>query len=138
MTAKEFLTRPKRMKARLDRKLEKLEELKAVAERCTIQLQHTSGGGNKRSLEDTILRINEAKAEIDEETEAYVELENEIDRLLDNLQTAEAETILKKRYLQGKSWEEISDEMSISEPHIFRLHRKAIQELEEILKDDSK
>lgn len=41
-------------------------------------------------------------------------------------------SILHKRYVQGKKWEEISDELHYEHQHIYRLHKKAIVEVHNI------
>ena len=40
-------------------------------------------------------------------------------------------TILKLRYLEAKSWEEIADMLHYSRAQVFRIHDRAIQKLEE-------
>ena len=37
--------------------------------------------------------------------------------------------LLVMRYLQGKSWQEVADEMHLSERHVYRLRKKALKEL---------
>ncbi len=37
--------------------------------------------------------------------------------------------LLVMRYLQEKSWQEVADEMHISERHVYRLKKKALKEL---------
>lgn len=42
--------------------------------------------------------------------------------------------ILHKRYIQGKKWEEISEELHYESQHIHRLHKKAVAEVHNIRK----
>ena len=41
-------------------------------------------------------------------------------------------SIIHKRYVQGKKWEDISAELCYEYPHIHRLHKKAIEEVKNI------
>ena len=43
-------------------------------------------------------------------------------------------SILHKRYILGKKWEEISNELHYEEQHIHRLKKKAIEEVHSIRK----
>ena len=40
--------------------------------------------------------------------------------------------ILHKRYVQGKKWEEIEEELNYASQHLHRLHRKAILEIHKV------
>lgn len=40
--------------------------------------------------------------------------------------------ILHKRYVQGKKWEDIADEMHYEPPHLHRIHKKAVIEVHKI------
>lgn len=43
--------------------------------------------------------------------------------------------ILHKRYVQGKKWEDISEELAYELQHIHRLHKKAIYAVCDLKKD---
>ena len=46
-------------------------------------------------------------------------------------------TVLEKRYLCFDTWEQIFVDMGYSIQHTFRLHDKALKEIDEFLKEES-
>ena len=39
--------------------------------------------------------------------------------------------IIHKRYVLGKGWEEIADELSYEKRHVLRLHKQAVEEVKQ-------
>ena len=58
----------------------------------------------------------------------------EIYRIISLLESPVHKLILHKRYVQGKKWEDISEELQYELQHIHRLHNKAIEEAHAIRK----
>lgn len=56
----------------------------------------------------------------------------EIYKIVDLITNPTHKQILFKRYVQGKKWEQISEEMNFENQHIHRLHKKAIEDAHKI------
>ena len=59
--------------------------------------------------------------------EALREL-NRIEDYVESIEDIEIRQIFRKRYVQLKRWEQIADEMHMSERNIYRKHRKYLKE----------
>jgi len=59
-----------------------------------------------------------------------VELKKDIIRRIKAVESAELQTILELRYLSYMRWEEIAIELGYGIDNVFRLHRKALAEIE--------
>jgi DNA-directed RNA polymerase specialized sigma subunit len=67
--------------------------------------------------------------------ERIEELERKKEEVYNTIHAIENPTckqILFKRYVQGKKWEEIEQEMNYAPQHIHRLHKKAVEEAHKI------
>ena len=67
MTAKEYLSRAYRIDQRINAKLMRISELRALAQKCTVAYggERVSHTRNVSSLEDSVMKIMEAEKELD-------------------------------------------------------------------------
>lgn len=126
-------------KKQLKEHISKLEEAAELKERMlTLEEEISSikssshftvrGTGSKDAIVDLIIRIESSKdryykklLEIEQETE-------EIEKAIESLSSIKRR-ILRKRYLEGMTFESICHQMHYSWRHIHRLHGEALKEL---------
>lgn len=139
MTAKEYLLQAYRIDQRINSKLEQIVSLRALATKATSTLSDTppSGTRNVHSMEDTIAKMVDLENEINADIDRLVDLKREFVFIIKKIDNPEYQTLLELRYLCFKTWEHIAVEMGYSLQHIFRIHHKALKEIN-ILKDESK
>ena len=53
-------------------------------------------------------------------------------KIVNNIKNPTYKLVLHKRYVQGKKWEEIEEELHYASQHIHRLHQKAIVEVNKL------
>ena len=58
----------------------------------------------------------------------------EIYKMILSIEKPEYKMILHKRYIQGKKWEEIEEDLHYASQHVHRLHKKAIMEIHKLRK----
>lgn len=63
------------------------------------------------------------------ENERLVELMLDIERAIDKISDIKEKEVLRRRYIDGKSWIELADELCYSVQHIQRIHKKALERL---------
>lgn len=51
----------------------------------------------------------------------------EVEKAVERLSGGNCREVLWKRYISGKKWAEIAEEMCYSEQHLHRLHQKALE-----------
>ena len=56
----------------------------------------------------------------------------EIYSILRNITNPTHKQILHMRYVQGEKWEDIAEEMHYELPHLHRIHKKAVVEVDKI------
>lgn len=84
----------------------------------------TSGG-----LDRTIALIDEAERKLDRARWKALTILNGIEDLLEHVEEHEQQTLLRKRYIDGLTWQQIAMEMHWSESSVRRIHGRALEEL---------
>ena len=75
MTAKEYLSQAYRIDQRINTKLMRISELRALAQKCTVAYggERVSRTRNVASLEDSVMKIMEAEKELDAQIDLLVD-----------------------------------------------------------------
>ena len=131
MTAKEYLGQAYRLDQRINSKLEQVMSLRDLATKATSTLSDVapSGTRNVHRMEDIIVKIVDLENEINRDIDNLVDLKREMVSVIKAVTDPELQTLLELRYLCFKSWEQIAVEMEYSIQHIFRLHDKSLREI---------
>ncbi len=132
MKAKEYLSQAYRLDQRIDAKIEQVMSLRNLAAKATSTLSDAmpSGTRNIHRMEDIIMRIIDLEDEINADIDALVALKREIVSTIKSVPNLEYQILLELRYLCFKPWEQIAVEMGYGIDNVFRLHQKALKDLE--------
>ncbi len=135
MTAKEYLSQAKYLDMRINSKLEQIESLRLLATKATSVLTGMPHSPRKTdsAMADTVAKIIDLQNEINRDIDNLVELKQEITKAIKSISDMECQMILEKRYLCFFSWEQISVDLSYSIQHTFRIHEKALKEIDAVL-----
>ena len=131
MTAKEYLGQAYRLDQRINSKLEQVMSLRDLATKATSTLSDVapSGTRNVHRMEDIIVKIVDLENEINRDIDNLVDLKREMVSVIKAVTDPEYQTILELRYLCFKSWEQIAVDMNYSIQHIYRLRDRALNEI---------
>lgn len=139
MTAKEYLSRAYRIDQRINTKLMRISELRALAQKCTVAYggERVSRTRNVASLEDSVMKIMEAEKELDAQIDLLVDTKKEIESVIERVPDADCRLLLEMRYLAMKCWIDVAAEMNVCRAYVHRLHEKALGMVETILQERS-
>lgn len=131
MTAKELLKGIIKLRKAIDYRKFKIEMLEAEAEKVTVPITGMphSPSPDPSPMATAICEKIDLEREIKELTEKRKSLIAQIE-LLDN---EDYQKLLKKRYEREEKWADISAIIGYSLNYTYRLHRRAIYELDCIL-----
>lgn len=137
--AKDFLKQVRLCDIHIKNKLEEKARLQALALKITSSLsaEHVSGSGNQDKMGDAVAKIIDLDNEIDKSADEYVNKKKEVITVLEKIQNPDQLDILYKRYIQYESFEQISNEMSMSYRNVCNIHGKALHTVNELLKNES-
>ena len=131
MTSKEYLSQAYLLDKRIKSKTEQLKCLRDLATRTNMPLSDMPKNPNRGNskMEDAVLKIVALEDEISEDILNLVTLKQEIMHSIKKVENGEYQMLLELRYLCFKTWEEISVEMGYEIRHIYRLHKRALNEV---------
>lgn len=131
MTAKEYLNQAYRLDQRINSKIEQVESLNALAQKCTSTISDMPKNPNRNGsrMEDAIIKIMSLQEEINNEIDMLVDLKAEIIDTIRNVKNPEYQTLLELRYLCFKTWEQIAVDMNYGIDNVFKLHQKALKKI---------
>ena len=81
------------------------------------------------------VRLAEITVEIMDERTKAIEERNEIRNVILRVGDHNLSHILRRRYIDGKTWEEIAVEMNYTYRWTLTLHGRALEEVDRILKE---
>lgn len=128
MTKKEFLRQYLDLSREIDAKLEEVSRYRALATKVTQTLapdkvQCTQG--NK--MESIIAKLVDLEKEVDAEIDRMTEIRDAVVAAIANVPDSKYRTLLRHRYISGKTWEQIAAEMHYTYRHVIRQHGIAIK-----------
>ncbi|MCL2774339.1 MAG: hypothetical protein FWD71_13455 [Oscillospiraceae bacterium] len=93
------------------------------------------GSGNKKrsKVEDCVCKIADIENSVKDDMTRLYELKEKISHTIDKIKEPECKSLLIHRYLCGKKWEQVAEDMGYSYVHVVhRLHPKALKKINEI------
>lgn len=135
ITAREFLGEAYRIDIRIRSKIELLDYLNDLSTKCTAtfsDMPRSPNRGNSR-FEDTVVKIIDLEHQIDDEIDRLVDVKRKIIEVISLVPNYEQQTLLELRYLNFKTWEQIAVDMNYGIDNIYKLHRKALNAVDDIL-----
>ena len=132
MTVKEYLSQAAWLDRLIDSKLEQLEELKKITCSSHGLVTVSDNGNNSVSrVHRTVEKICLMEEEIDRQIDRYVDLKEDISRLIMTVPDLHQRLILEQHYLLFLTWEEIAEKYYMSVRNVQYLHKKGLTWLEQ-------
>ena len=123
-----YLSRYRRVSKRIDRLLEEQSRWREMALKITPVLSQTPGGGESGSpIERPLDKVLEIDVEINREIDELQTVRQEIHAALNQLEDESLKLLMEYRYIDGLTWEQIAVKMNYSYMQICRLHGKALR-----------
>ena len=125
-----YLSRYRRLNARIDRLLEEKSRWRELALKITPALSQAPGGGGNGSgspIERPMDKVLEIEREVDKEIDELQIVRQEIRETLNQLDDENLKLLMEYRYIDGMTWERIAVKMHYSYMQICRLHGKALK-----------
>ncbi len=135
MRAKEYLSQARFLDVRINSKIQQIDALRDLATKCTYTFSDMPKNPSKDNsrVEDVVCKIVDLQQEINRDIDKLVDLKREIMVCIKTVSNSEYQAVLEKRYLCFNSWEQIAVDMDYSMQYTFRIHKKALKEIETLL-----
>lgn len=134
MTVKEYLSQYRNLDIKIDGMVEERERLYSRAKTVGGSIIDGTPKGTKSdntaNHERIIDRIMDLDDLINARIDKLITLRHEIAATIEGVKDDKLKTILRLRYINGHTFEQIAVDMDISYRHICRLHGQALREVE--------
>lgn len=111
----------------LESELDKLQELRSIAQKITPAYnQAPGGGGSGQALENAVTKIVEQEKVIEVCCDELCARLGEVRALVALLPMGAMRLVMQRRYLNYQKWEQIAAELGYSWQHLHKLHGKAL------------
>ena len=130
MTKKEYLLQYKDAQREVDRLIN--ERARWIARATKVTPTYTGmphGGSGEDRMQDAVERLSEVEKELNEKIDKLVDLRREVDMAISTIGDTRLETVLRYRYIDCMTFEQIAVKMSYCYEHICRLHGLALQKM---------
>lgn len=123
----EYLSQYKYINTEIDRKVREIEDWKSKIYNVTGTLSDMPKSKNRtNTLEGGIARINEIETTINQDIDRLLEVKTCIENKINGLEDLKLRELMKCRYLDCKTWEEIAYKNGYTWQWAYRLHEKAL------------
>lgn len=129
MTAKEFLRQIRTVDRRIEETAERLQRIRAKLEAgrmSNLTGMPRGGGVDWTETADRVIelerRLQAQIAEMCRQKQAAIEA-------IDRVEEAKYREVLELYYLDGYTWEQVTERMSLDKRWVYRLHGKALQRI---------
>lgn len=138
MTAKQYLGQVERLNKMISNKIIEVQQLETQV--CNISIlndgDRVQTSGSKDRLGDSVAKLVDLRNELSEMINSYITKRCEIIKTIESVPQTNYYEVLFKKYVEGKSLEQICCEMNYSMQHIKRIHGFALNKIKEIKKLD--
>ncbi len=131
MNAKQYLSQAYRLNELINSNLSELQQLRVLS--TTVSSSSLSGMpvSGTRNTEPAFVRciqkITDLEKEINEEIDRLVDLKKEIRDVINDIASPNERLLLRLRYIEFMTWEQIAEQMHYSVVQIHRIHAGALQ-----------
>lgn len=131
MSLKEFLSQAYLIDQQINSRLEKLKSFQDFVTKVNPTLNNVCASNEKQRQENIVVKIIDLENEINNNIKILIDLKRKIIFIIKKVDVPEYKTLLELRYLFYKSWEQISVEMNCELPQIYKLHKHALENLQQ-------
>ena len=137
--AKKYLRQIENLDRRITAKVEERQNVLDMLLRITPVMRDTTSGGasGHDKMENGVVKLTAYEEEISADIDKLVELKREISEVIDRVENPKRRAVLRFRYINYKSFEQIAADMYMTERNIYHIHRKALRDVGKILEENN-
>lgn len=130
-----YLQKIKSIDNMITKKQEQIDSLIALASSTALHSdsERVQSSGCKDKIGDYCSKIVDLCAEINRDIDKFVDTKTDVMHIIDKLENLSERHLLYCRYFQYMPFTKIAREMDVSERHIYRMHKTAVQHMAEIM-----
>lgn len=130
MTAKEYLSQARHLDALINCRLREIDywrNLSSSVSGSNFEAHYNPNRPKEAPFVRCLEKIDEIQRSVEEKVAYLVRLKEEINAAIDLLENRDEQLVLRYRYLDDCTWEEISRMLNVSLRTVHRVHGSALQ-----------
>lgn len=130
MTAKEYLNQARHLDALIHCRLREIDywrDLSSSVSGSGFEEHHNPHRPTEAPFVRCLEKIDEIQHSVEEKVAYLICLKEEIDKAIDKLDNRDEQLLLRYRYLDNCTWEEIAAMLNVSIRSVHRIHGMALQ-----------
>lgn len=131
MTAKEYLNQARHLDALINCRLREIDYWRDLSSSVSGTrfdgMLHSPNRPTEAPFVRCLEKIDEIQRSVEEKITYLVRLKEEINTAIDKLENRDEQLVLRYRYLDDCTWEEISRMLNVSLRTVHRIHGSALQ-----------
>nr|DAF88958.1 MAG TPA: Sigma70 [Siphoviridae sp. ctSA812] len=131
MTAKEYLNQARHLDALINCRLHEIDYWRDLSSSVSGTrfdgMPHSPNRPTEAPFVRCLEKIDEIQRSVEEKVAYLVRLKEEINTAIDMLENRDEQLVLRYRYLDDCTWEEISRMLNVSLRTVHRIHGSALQ-----------
>ena len=131
MTAKEYLNQARHLEALINCRLREIDYWKDLSSSVSGMrfdgMPHSPNRPTEAPFVRCLEKIDEIQRSVEEKVAYLIRLKEEINTAIDMLESRDEQLVLRYRYLDDCTWEEISRMLNVSLRTVHRIHGSALQ-----------
>ena len=133
--AQAYLRQAELCNAHINNMLEEVQRLKELTRQITATLKPdvVAHSGNQDKLGEAVAKIVDLEIQINAAIDEYIDKRREIAATIEKINVPNQVSVLRKLYLQQKTWPEIAEEMHMTERNAQYIHGRALQSVRRLL-----
>lgn len=130
MTAKEYLNQARHLDALIHCRLREIDywrDLSSSVSGSNFEERHNPNRPTEAPFVRCLEKIDEIQHSVEEKVAYLICLKEEINKAIDKLENRDEQLLLRYRYLDNCTWEEIAAMLNMSIRSVHRIHSMALQ-----------
>jgi len=125
-----YLNQYKFLNAEVDRKIKEMEDWKNKIYSVTATLTDMPRSNSRRDkISDGIAAVNEIEENINGDIDKLLKVRKDVQSKIDTIDDLKLRELMKCRYLDFNTWEEIAYKNGFSWQWVYKLHEKSLDKI---------
>ncbi len=126
-----YLNQYRIMHIEIDQITKELQRWQDLATRISPSYSDMPHGGGSDKVQTAAVEVAELTDKLNQKIHQAIMVQENIKKLLESLDDIKLRQLMSYRYINGMRWEEIAVRMDFNYRWVFRLHRKALNQISE-------
>lgn len=131
MNTKEYLSQYITASHKIDTMLDEVSQLRNLSTKVTAAMApvRVQAPRQNNSLSSTVSKIVDMERDVDRDIDKLWDIKKKIKGAIGQVKNEQQKNILYNRYILGKTWERIAQDLDLSYQWVCELHTKALRQI---------